>query len=80
MIKNYQNFRLVFETDAEASSVIENLKAAINEDIRHDETAHIKLQYWVHYDEEGLAGFEITMVHLAHEKAYVNVEYICTAK
>lgn len=80
MITNYRYYRGIFEGDKESEFVINNLHNAIAEDIKEDETAHINLQYWVHYDEEGLAGFEVTQARFAHDKAYINVQFISTAK
>ena len=79
-VDNQFRFRLVFESDAEVKVVMANLKKAIEKDIKKDETAHINLQYWVHYDEEGLVGFEVTRARFSLERAFINVEFIATAK
>ena len=79
-IDNYRHFREVFEGAGEAETVTKNLRNAIQEDIGSDETARIMLQYWVHYDEEGLAGFETVQAQFADDWANVNVRFISTAK
>ena len=79
-ITNSRHFREIFESDTEASLIEDNLKKAIQKDLMSDKTAHIDLEYWVHYDEEGLAGFEITQAKFSHDKAYLNVNFISTAK
>lgn len=79
-ISNYRNFRNVFESDSESEFVVKNLETAILKDIEADETAHIGLQYWVHYDDEGLVGFEVSQAKFAYGKAYINVNYLSTAK
>ena len=79
-IDNYSHFRRIFESDADADLVIRNLTTAILKDINNEGSAHISLQYWVHYDDEGLAGFEIVQVKFAYQNAYINVNYLSTAK
>ena len=79
-INNYRHFRFIFKSDADSNFVISNLEKAIKEDIEVDETAHIKLQYWVSYDDEGFAGFEVVQAKFAHNKAYINVQFTSTAK
>lgn len=79
-IDNYRHFREIFEDAGEAEAVMENLRNAIQEDIGSDETGRIMLQYWVHYDDEGLAGFETVQAQFADDRANVNVRFISTAK
>ena len=79
-IDNYRHFRSIFENQEDADLVQKNLEKLIENDIIPDETAHLKLQYWPNYDEEGLAGFEVTQAKFAHGQAYVNVTFTSTAK
>lgn len=79
-INNYHYFREIFEDSNEVKRVTNNLRQAIANDTSMDETAHLNLQYWVHYDNEGYAGFEVNRASFGKETIYVNVEFISTAK
>ena len=78
-VDNYRYFRSIFESDEVANLVIENLRKAISEDVANYKTSHIDLQYWVDYNFESMANFEITEIKIAHGYAYVRVEFISTA-
>ena len=79
-INNYQYFSDIFVGSSEVALVTNNLKQAIARDVTTDETAHLNLQYWVHYDDEGFAGFEVNRAIFDKKTIYVNVEFISTVK
>lgn len=79
-VENYRYFRTIFDGDSEALSVLDNLGREIQDDTKEDEYAHVRLQYWPHYDEEGLVGFEIHSVAIRDSKVKITCEFIGTAK
>ena len=79
-ITNYREFRRTFHDDVDAYYVMGNLQKAIEEDVKMEEEAHVKLFYGPHYDEEGFALFDVTRVRVYHNTVEVQVEYTGTAK
>ena len=79
-IDNYRHFRGIFEDDADADLITQNLSTEILKDLNSTERPHVKLQYLPHYDEEGMAEFEVVEAKFAHDTAYIRVKFICTMK